>query len=226
MKSRLRCRDARSQANNARHPCVAIVQIIAVHPTPPSRCVIGLKIALQAPSCPRQRSRLTNCRRAVIGCVIDYAVWLWPVSAPNFETPKLLPLFSTCNVFVRVDTHFPNDLPALLDCANRQKVANNSSLYWKTRKDDAMLWFKKREGDIEMEPVRGQKTTAPDDTEYRPINWKKILLSPKYIRMSRVRYARCSCVDEVYSLAHTQYPHSGSNSHDNYKTRRSRRSKP
>jgi hypothetical protein len=86
---------------------VAMVQIIAVHPTPQSRCVIGLKIALQAPSCPRQRSRLTNCRRAVIGCVIDYAVWLWPVSAPNFETPKLLPLFSTCNVFVRVDTHFP-----------------------------------------------------------------------------------------------------------------------
>jgi hypothetical protein len=51
-----------------------------------------------------------------------------------------------------------------------------------------MLWFKKREGDIEMEPVRGQKTTAPDDTEYRSINWKKIMLSPKYIRMSRVRY--------------------------------------
>jgi hypothetical protein len=47
-----------------------------------------------------------------------------------------------------------------------------------------MLWFKKRETDIEMEAMRGQKKdTTPDDTDYRPINWKKIFLSPKYIRM-------------------------------------------
>ncbi|KAH7071953.1 snare associated Golgi protein-domain-containing protein [Paraphoma chrysanthemicola] len=43
------------------------------------------------------------------------------------------------------------------------------------------MWFKKREVDVEMEAMRGQKTTAPEETEYRPINWKKIFLSPKYI---------------------------------------------
>jgi|TARA_R110002003_G_scaffold42_14_gene3175 hypothetical protein len=44
------------------------------------------------------------------------------------------------------------------------------------------MWFKKREVDVEMEAMRGQQTTAPEETEYRPINWKKIFLSPKYIR--------------------------------------------
>ncbi|OAL03096.1 hypothetical protein IQ06DRAFT_245979 [Phaeosphaeriaceae sp. SRC1lsM3a] len=45
-----------------------------------------------------------------------------------------------------------------------------------------MLWSKKRETDIEMEGMRGQKKdTTPDDTDYRPINWKRILFSPKYI---------------------------------------------
>ncbi|KAH7084248.1 snare associated Golgi protein-domain-containing protein [Paraphoma chrysanthemicola] len=43
------------------------------------------------------------------------------------------------------------------------------------------MWFKKREVDVEMEAMRGQKTSAPEETEYRPINWKKIFLSPKYI---------------------------------------------
>ena len=46
------------------------------------------------------------------------------------------------------------------------------------------MWFKKKETDIEMEAMRGQKRdTSPDDTDYRPINWKKVLFSPKYIRM-------------------------------------------
>lgn len=47
------------------------------------------------------------------------------------------------------------------------------------------MWFKKKETDIEMEEMRGQrrKDTTPDDTDYRPINWKKIFFSPKYIRM-------------------------------------------
>ncbi|KAF2025664.1 hypothetical protein EK21DRAFT_103784 [Setomelanomma holmii] len=44
-----------------------------------------------------------------------------------------------------------------------------------------MLWFKKREVDVEMEAMRGQKPQGPEETEYRPINWKKIFLSPKYI---------------------------------------------
>lgn len=46
------------------------------------------------------------------------------------------------------------------------------------------MWFRKREAEVELEAMRGQKKdTSPDETEYRPINWKKILLSPKYIRM-------------------------------------------
>lgn len=45
------------------------------------------------------------------------------------------------------------------------------------------MWFKKKETDIEMEAMRGQKRdTTPDETDYRPINWKKVLFSPKYIR--------------------------------------------
>ncbi|KAH3911829.1 hypothetical protein HBH56_129110 [Parastagonospora nodorum] len=79
----------------------------------------------------------------------------------------------------------PNDITytfTLRKPKTGQLDTNNRLLYWKTPVNVAMLWFKKREGDIEMEPVRGQKkNTAPEDTEYRPINWKKILLSPKYI---------------------------------------------
>lgn len=46
--------------------------------------------------------------------------------------------------------------------------------------------------DIEMnrmEPAAAGKSSAPmerdqePDTEYKPINWRKIFLSPKYIRM-------------------------------------------
>ncbi|KAH8723653.1 hypothetical protein GQ44DRAFT_709872 [Phaeosphaeriaceae sp. PMI808] len=45
-----------------------------------------------------------------------------------------------------------------------------------------MLFKKKREGDVEMEAMRVQKeSSAPEETEYRPINWKKIFLSPKYL---------------------------------------------
>jgi hypothetical protein len=45
-----------------------------------------------------------------------------------------------------------------------------------------MLGSKKREGDIEMKAMSQRKDTSPEDTDYRPINWKKILFSPKYIR--------------------------------------------
>jgi hypothetical protein len=51
-----------------------------------------------------------------------------------------------------------------------------------------MLGFKKREGDIEMKAISQRKDTSPEDTEYRPINWKKILLSPKYIRKTHSRF--------------------------------------
>ncbi|KAF2821168.1 hypothetical protein CC86DRAFT_470916 [Ophiobolus disseminans] len=44
------------------------------------------------------------------------------------------------------------------------------------------MLFKKREADVEMEAIRGQKhESSTENTEYRSINWKKILLSPKYI---------------------------------------------
>lgn len=63
--------------------------------------------------------------------------------------------------------------------------------------------FQHKMPDIEMtrlpdhEHKKETKSTgAPDDTEYRPINWKRILFSPKYIRMSsacalRVVVANC-----------------------------------
>lgn len=52
------------------------------------------------------------------------------------------------------------------------------------------MWFSKKETDIEMSGLQGQMAQLrdqgpPEETEYRPVNWKKILLSPKYIRTSR-----------------------------------------
>jgi len=47
------------------------------------------------------------------------------------------------------------------------------------------MWFKKKkEDDIEMSGMQAQarKEGPPEETEYRPVNWKKIFLSPKYIR--------------------------------------------
>jgi hypothetical protein len=71
-----------------------------------------------------------------------------------------------------------------------------------------MLWFKKREGDIEMKAMRGQKNdTTPDDTEYRSINWKKIMLSPKYIRKASSLNVVDLPADNRSSLAHSQYPY-------------------
>jgi hypothetical protein len=38
--------------------------------------------------------------------------------------------------------------------------------------------------DVEMSRPRGGRTDdLPEDTEYKPIDWKKLFLSPKYIRM-------------------------------------------
>ncbi|KAF2629050.1 hypothetical protein BU25DRAFT_390076 [Macroventuria anomochaeta] len=44
------------------------------------------------------------------------------------------------------------------------------------------MWFKK-ENDVEMSGMQGQTQYEgpPEETEYRPVNWKKIFLSPKYI---------------------------------------------
>jgi hypothetical protein len=41
--------------------------------------------------------------------------------------------------------------------------------------------------DIELGEVRGKsKPTgeAPEDTDYKPVNWKRLFLTPKYIRTS------------------------------------------
>jgi hypothetical protein len=82
-----------------------------------------------------------------------------------------------------------------------------------------MLWFKKREGDIEMEAMRGQKKdSSPDDTEYRPINWKKIFLSPKYIREAQLSINIDLPADKRCSLAYTQYPDLGRNCPYHHKT--------
>ena len=46
------------------------------------------------------------------------------------------------------------------------------------------MWFKKKENDIEMSGMQGQRhhEGPPEETEYRPVNWRKIFFSPKYIR--------------------------------------------
>lgn len=57
------------------------------------------------------------------------------------------------------------------------------------------MWFRKRENDIEMEGVRVQKKEESEgeiETDYRPINWKKVFLSPKYIRKEKDTLTRCT----------------------------------
>ncbi|KAJ8117012.1 hypothetical protein OPT61_g1697 [Boeremia exigua] len=45
------------------------------------------------------------------------------------------------------------------------------------------MWLQKKEKDIEMAGMQKQTNNdgPPEETEYRPVNWKKIFLSPKYI---------------------------------------------
>ncbi|CAO2653750.1 Nn.00g031610.m01.CDS01 [Neocucurbitaria sp. VM-36] len=45
-----------------------------------------------------------------------------------------------------------------------------------------LMWFRNRENDIEMEGMRPQrKEEELEETDYKPFNWKKFFLSPKYI---------------------------------------------
>jgi hypothetical protein len=46
------------------------------------------------------------------------------------------------------------------------------------------MWPRKKENDIEMSGLKGQQHNQgpPEETEYRAVDWKKIFLSPKYIR--------------------------------------------
>lgn len=47
------------------------------------------------------------------------------------------------------------------------------------------MWLRKRDNDIELsgmrEPKQKKKHPEIDDTDYRPVDWKKVFLSPKYI---------------------------------------------
>ncbi|KAF2849461.1 hypothetical protein T440DRAFT_533528 [Plenodomus tracheiphilus IPT5] len=47
------------------------------------------------------------------------------------------------------------------------------------------MWFRKSENDIEMsgmmEPKPKKKHQEIDDTDYQPVDWKKVFLSPKYL---------------------------------------------
>ncbi|KAF2127547.1 hypothetical protein P153DRAFT_368163 [Dothidotthia symphoricarpi CBS 119687] len=44
------------------------------------------------------------------------------------------------------------------------------------------MLFKKREKDIEMSEIKQQRTYEDtEETQYRPVNWKKLLFTPKYI---------------------------------------------
>jgi hypothetical protein len=56
------------------------------------------------------------------------------------------------------------------------------------------MLFRKKEEDIEMAGFGDQqkpkkKNEGPQDTEYKPLDLKKIFLSPKYLRMSLVSMA-------------------------------------
>lgn len=70
-----------------------------------------------------------------------------------------------------------------------QIASNDSTLPIETEaiyETDLVMWFrKKKESDVELEGMvaPGQKAKDDhDDTEYRPVNWKRIFLTPKYIR--------------------------------------------
>ncbi|KAJ4320290.1 hypothetical protein N0V94_003467 [Neodidymelliopsis sp. IMI 364377] len=45
------------------------------------------------------------------------------------------------------------------------------------------MWPRKKERDIKMSGIQGQHSQQgpPEETEYQPVNWKKIFLSPKHI---------------------------------------------
>lgn len=74
-----------------------------------------------------------------------------------------------------------------------------------------VMWFRKRETDIEMEGMRGQPKHEPLDTDYRPINWKRILLSPKYIRTFTESAMSCPALLKQRSVAYTQHRYPRSN---------------
>jgi hypothetical protein len=65
--------------------------------------------------------------------------------------------------------------------------------------------FQKREQDIEMSGLGDQKNgEGPQDTEYKSVDWKKIFLSPKYIRtLSRLRCDKSNPLNKG-SLAHSR----------------------
>jgi hypothetical protein len=121
----------------------------------------------------------------------------------NPETPKLL--VSTRDVFVHV-VSASSILPTSSEPLKPDTAVAKERRALFTHTNDAMWFKKKREGDIETEALRGQrKDTTPEDTEYRPINWKKILLSPKYIRMLRGRVDARPYADKRYSMARHWY---------------------
>jgi hypothetical protein len=151
--------------------------------------MIGFGNPTASAKCPRQRLTLTNCRRDMIGCALDYAGWLCTVSArTSRQQGSFLLSQHICPAHLRLP-------PSFLHPPTSELRKRTEELY-RHRTDAAMLWFKKREGDIEMEAMRGQKRdTTPEDTEYRSINWKKIMLSPKYIRKTSLsrRSSSFSC---------------------------------
>lgn len=71
------------------------------------------------------------------------------------------------------------------------------------------MWFKKKENDIEMSGMQEQTHTEgpPEETEYRPVNWKKIFLSPKYIRMPFPHLQPYADTNRLNSMAHSRDSH-------------------
>lgn len=66
------------------------------------------------------------------------------------------------------------------------------------------MWPRKRDDDVEMEEMRGQRTEKEiEETQYRPVNWKKIFLSPKYIRKEPQAIERDPTADGQNSMAYS-----------------------
>lgn len=66
------------------------------------------------------------------------------------------------------------------------------------------MWFRKEEKeDIEMAgmnmiepkaPKKKKEQMAIDETDYRPVDWKKVFFSPKYIRAAWFLFSDSACL--------------------------------
>jgi len=94
--------------------------------------------------------------------------------------------------------------------------------------------FRKRDNDIELagmaEPAQTKTREDLDETNYQPVNWKKVLFSPKYIRMTLARAhftpwpSLDRATDSQSSMAYPVYPDRYCHGSDHNTARRGGRS--